>query len=76
MSVSDHEIARVLSEALPFMQRYDEETIVIKYGGHAMGDEHLAREFARDVVLLEQTAINPIGTAARTPRAGRWSEET
>jgi acetylglutamate kinase len=60
MSVSDHEIARVLSEALPFMQRYDEETIVIKYGGHAMGDEHLAREFARDVVLLEQTAINPI----------------
>jgi acetylglutamate kinase len=60
MSVSDHEIARVLSEALPYMQRYDEETIVIKYGGHAMGDEHLAREFARDVVLLEQTAINPI----------------
>jgi len=60
MSVSDHEIARVLSEALPYMQRYDEETIVIKYGGHAMGDEHLARQFARDVVLLEQTAINPI----------------
>jgi len=60
MSVSDHEIARVLSEALPYMQRYYEETIVIKYGGHAMGDEHLAREFARDVVLLEQTAINPI----------------
>jgi acetylglutamate kinase len=60
MSISAHEIARVLSEALPYMQRYDEETIVIKYGGHAMGDEHLAREFARDVVLLEQTAINPI----------------
>jgi acetylglutamate kinase len=60
MSVSDHEIARVLSEALPYMQRYDQETIVIKYGGHAMGDEHLARQFARDVVLLEQTAINPI----------------
>ena len=60
MSVSEHDIARVLSEALPYMQRYDEETIVIKYGGHAMGDEHLAREFARDIVLLEQTAINPI----------------
>jgi acetylglutamate kinase len=42
------------------MQRYDEANIVIKYGGHAMGDEHLAREFARDVVLLEQTAINPV----------------
>ena len=42
------------------MQRYDEETIVIKYGGHAMGDEELARSFARDIVLLEQTAINPV----------------
>jgi acetylglutamate kinase len=53
-------MARILSEALPYMQRYDEETIVIKYGGHAMGDEHVARAFARDIVLLEQTAINPI----------------
>ena len=52
--------ARVLSEALPHMQRYDEETIVIKYGGHAMGDESAARAFARDIVLLEQTAINPV----------------
>jgi len=52
--------ARILSEALPYMQRYDEETIVIKYGGHAMGQESTAREFARDIVLLEQTAINPI----------------
>src|SRR6476661_6083327 len=60
MSVSEHDVARVLSEALPYMQRYDEEVVVVKYGGHAMGDEHLAREFARDVVLLEQTAINPI----------------
>jgi acetylglutamate kinase len=42
------------------MQRYDEETIVIKYGGHAMGEEQAARDFARDIVLLEQTAINPI----------------
>ena len=42
------------------MQRYDEEIVVVKYGGHAMGDDHLAREFARDIVLLEQTAINPV----------------
>ena len=41
------EQARILSEALPHMQRYDEETIVIKYGGHAMGDEALARSFAQ-----------------------------
>lgn len=52
--------ARILSEALPHMQRYDEETIVIKYGGHAMGEESLARQFAHDIVLLEQTAINPV----------------
>ena len=52
--------ARILSEALPHMQRYDEETIVVKYGGHAMGDEAVARSFARDIVLLEQTAINPV----------------
>jgi acetylglutamate kinase len=59
-SVSPEVQARILSEALPYMQRYDEEIIVVKYGGHAMGDEHLARDFARDIVLLEQTAINPI----------------
>jgi acetylglutamate kinase len=58
--VSPEVQARILSEALPYMQRYDEEIIVVKYGGHAMSDEHLARDFARDIVLLEQTAINPI----------------
>jgi acetylglutamate kinase len=58
--ISPQDQARILSEALPHMQRYDEETIVIKYGGHAMGDEALARAFARDIVLLEQTAINPV----------------
>jgi acetylglutamate kinase len=52
--------ARILSEALPYMQRYDEATVVIKYGGHAMGEEDLARDFARDIVLLEQAAINPV----------------
>src|SRR5471030_2076801 len=52
--------ARILSEALPHMQRYDEEIIVIKYGGHAMGQEASAREFARDVVLLEQADINHV----------------
>ena len=52
--------ARILSEALPYMQRYDDEIVVVKYGGHAMGEEHLAREFAKDIVLLEQTAINPV----------------
>lgn len=58
--ISPLDQARILSEALPHMQRYDEEIIVIKYGGHAMGSENVARQFARDIVLLEQTAINPV----------------
>ncbi|MGH6702998.1 MAG: acetylglutamate kinase, partial [Bradyrhizobium sp.] len=58
--ISPLDQARILSEALPHMQRYDEETIVIKYGGHAMGAENMAKAFARDIVLLEQTAINPV----------------
>jgi acetylglutamate kinase len=58
--ISAQDQARILSEALPHMQEYDEETIVIKYGGHAMGAEDSARAFAQDIVLLEQTAINPV----------------
>ncbi|RDV04495.1 acetylglutamate kinase [Undibacter mobilis] len=58
--IDPQEQARILSEALPHMQRYDEEIIVVKYGGHAMGDEQNARDFARDIVLLEQAAINPV----------------
>jgi acetylglutamate kinase len=58
--ISPQDQARILSEALPHMQRYDEEIVVVKYGGHAMGEETVARDFARDVVLLEQTAINPV----------------
>ena len=59
-NISPLDQARILSEALPHMQQYDEETIVIKYGGHAMGAEETAKAFARDIVLLEQTAINPV----------------
>jgi acetylglutamate kinase len=60
MDVTPFQQAQILAEALPYMQRYDEATVVVKYGGHAMDEEHLAREFARDIVLLEQTAINPV----------------
>ncbi len=52
--------AHVLTEALPFMQRYDRKIVVIKFGGHAMGDDALSRSFARDVVLLKQAGIHPI----------------
>jgi len=64
------ERASVLSEALPFMQRYDKRTIVVKYGGHAMGDEALGAEFARDIVLLKQAGINPIVVHGGGPQIG------
>jgi acetylglutamate kinase len=70
MIVSPFDIARILSEALPHMQRYDEETVVVKYGGHAMGEEDLAKSFARDVVLMEQTAINPVVVHGGGPQIG------
>jgi acetylglutamate kinase len=52
--------ATILSQALPYMQRYDRQTVVVKYGGHAMGDDALARDFASDIVLLKQSGVNPI----------------
>ncbi len=70
MSISPHDIAHVLSEALPHMQRYDEEIVVVKYGGHAMGEEEMARSFARDIVLMEQTAINPVVVHGGGPQIG------
>ncbi len=65
-----HEQARILAQALPHMQRYDDEIVVVKYGGHAMGDEQVARDFARDIVLLEQTAINPVVVHGGGPQIG------
>ncbi len=57
---SAHAQARILAEALPHMQRYDRQTVVVKYGGHAMGDPALAAAFAQDIVLLKQAGVNPI----------------
>jgi acetylglutamate kinase len=55
-----NETARILSEALPFLQRYDDQIIVVKYGGHAMIDPKLAQQFARDMVMLKVCGLNPI----------------
>jgi acetylglutamate kinase len=52
--------ARTLAEALPFLQRYDGATVVIKFGGNAMGDDTAMDEFARDVVLMRQCNVNPV----------------
>jgi acetylglutamate kinase len=54
------EQARILANALPFLRRYAGATIVVKYGGHAMGDEVMAEEFGRDIALLKQVGINPV----------------
>ncbi|MEE9291112.1 MAG: acetylglutamate kinase [Alphaproteobacteria bacterium] len=68
------EKARTLSEALPYMRRYSEETFVIKYGGHAMGDEDLAERFARDVVRIKQVGINPVVVHGGGPQIGKMLE--
>ena len=57
-------------QALPHMLRYDESIIVVKYGGHAMGDEEVARSFARDMVLLEQSGVNPVVVHGGGPQIG------
>ena len=72
MSTENHtqDIARVLSEALPFMQRYDGQTVVVKYGGHAMVDPELSAKFARDMVQLKLSGINPIVVHGGGPQIG------
>jgi len=52
--------ARTLSEALPYLQRYDDQVVVIKFGGHAMGDDAAMASFARDVVLMKQCNVHPV----------------
>ena len=62
--------AQVLVQALPHMLRYDDAIVVVKYGGHAMGGEGGARDFARDMVLLEQSGVNPVVVHGGGPQIG------
>jgi acetylglutamate kinase len=62
-------------QALPHMQRYDQQVVVIKYGGHAMGDRAAAEDFAEDVVLLEQSGIKPIVVHGGGPQIGKMLEK-
>jgi acetylglutamate kinase len=66
--------ASLLSEALPYMRKYSGMTIVIKYGGHAMGDAELSRKFARDVVLMKQVGINPVVVHGGGPQIAAMME--
>lgn len=68
------ESAKTLSEALPFIQRYAGRTVVIKFGGNAMGSAELTREFANDVVLLKQFGIRPVIVHGGGPQIGRMLE--
>ena len=70
-----HVQAEVLVQALPHMQRYDQQVVVIKYGGHAMGDRAAAEDFAEDVVLLEQSGIKPIVVHGGGPQIGKMLEK-
>jgi acetylglutamate kinase len=63
--------ARTLAEALPFIQIYDRETVVIKYGGHAMGEEEVARLFAADAVLLKLLGLHPVIVHGGGPQISR-----
>ncbi len=67
--------AEVLTEALPYMQRYKGATFVVKYGGHAMGDPEAARDFAEDVVLLKAVGINPVVVHGGGPQIGRMLKQ-
>lgn len=69
------QIARILTEALPYIQRYSGKTIVIKYGGNAMTDDALKRGFAQDIVLLKQVGINPVIIHGGGPQIGSLLEK-
>jgi acetylglutamate kinase len=70
-----HVQAEVIVQALPHMQRYDEQIVVIKYGGHAMGNASAAEDFAEDVVLLEQAGVKPIVVHGGGPQIGGMLEK-
>ena len=69
------DFVRVLHEALPYLQRFQGKTVVIKYGGNAMVDEQLKAGFARDIVLLKTVGINPVVVHGGGPQIGSLLEK-
>jgi acetylglutamate kinase len=69
------QIANVLTEALPYIQRFHGKTIVVKYGGNAMIDEDLKNSFARDIVLMKLVGMNPIVVHGGGPQIGSLLEK-
>ena len=68
------ERAHILAEALPYIQRFQDKTVVIKYGGNAMVDEELKRGFARDVVMMKLVGMNPVVVHGGGPQIGKLLE--
>ena len=64
--------AKTLAEALPYIQTYDRSTVVIKYGGHAMGEEQVAKLFAADAVLLKMLGLHPVVVHGGGPQISAW----
>jgi acetylglutamate kinase len=67
--------AKILAEALPYIQRFHGKTIVIKYGGNAMTDDKLKKSFARDVVLLKLVGMNPVVVHGGGPQIDEWLKQ-
>ncbi len=67
--------AKTLAEALPYIQIYDRETVVIKYGGHAMGQEDVAKVFAADAVLLKLLGVHPVVVHGGGPQISRMLDK-
>ncbi len=70
-----HQIAHILTEALPYIQKFQNKTIVIKYGGNAMVDESLKQGFARDIVLMKLVGLNPVVVHGGGPQIGNVLEK-
>jgi len=70
-----HDYVKVLNEALPYIQRFQGKTVVIKYGGNAMVDDQLKASFARDIVLLKTVGINPVVVHGGGPQIGSLLEK-
>jgi len=67
--------ARLISAALPYMLAYDQKVVVVKYGGHAMGDAELAKAFARDITLLETSGVRPVVVHGGGPQIGEMLDK-
>lgn len=73
-TITSNDTARILNEALPYLQRYSGETVVIKYGGNAMIDENLKRSFAQNIVMLQQVGIRPVIVHGGGPQIAQMLE--